>query len=709
MNLIQSVDKLLFRYSYSGKAKFIIVSSCFVALIIFFLFIQAEKPLTNSLKQQIAGSKYEILFLELLKNTFEYNLLNVKSKIKSDGEVTTLQSKIDTNLQSINIYNLEFQDKIDDESTIQHKKIEFNLDLLNKIWTQLKIDSQISKKDTSNQKQMIIVIGWLMEDVGKVSGLILNIDIGTHYLINALLVNLKQIQKSIYELIPLLSIETPTQSITAEDQMKVLMVSELIKQNTLEIASSIQNAYLNNKWLENDVTNTLTQSSLKRFYDSSEILTNVLSRAIKTIDPKKSIALSLKALEDSFELSLAVSTQINSLLNLQLNALLVQQRVGWNCIVFGMFIILVIYWTKVTRKPLTNLKKAADRLARGDLAVRVDIISHDEVALMSTSFNEMADLFEEIMEKATEITHHLASSSSNIFSTAKQLEANVINQEEAIHQIASNAKEIADTVSDFANSLKEVNKTATVTSTLAFSGRTSIVEMETTMQQMVDASKNIVLTLSNLQDNVSNINLIISAIVKIADQSNLLSLNTAIRAGKTGIKGIGFSVVADKIRELADQIASVTLEIEEMVKEIVFAVSDTVETVDKFTHQIRLQVEDATEVGEQLKALIGHTQEQIGIFEEVNIGMQEQTKGASFIHEALILQSEASRQTTHSISKLYREIEYLYHATNNLLALTKKFTINTKDKSPPKALGIEEDTDKEIHIFPIGDKLRGFS
>src|SRR4030065_492004 len=95
----------------------------------------------------------------------------------------------------------------------------------------------------------------------------------------------------------------------------------------------------------------------------------------------------------------------------------------------------------------------------------------------------------------------------------------------------------------------------------------------TTMKHIVEAAGSISSKFEVLNEKANNINTVVTTITKVADQTNLLSLNAAIEAEKAGEYGFGFSVVAKEIRRLADQTAVATLDIEQMVKEMRSAVS----------------------------------------------------------------------------------------------------------------------------------------
>jgi methyl-accepting chemotaxis protein WspA len=89
----------------------------------------------------------------------------------------------------------------------------------------------------------------------------------------------------------------------------------------------------------------------------------------------------------------------------------------------------------------------------------------------------------------------------------------------------------------------------------ATTGQKGLESMEATMQQMGKASKAISDKLALINEKAANIGSVVTTITKVADQTNLLSLNAAIEAEKAGEHGLGFSVVAREIRRLADQTA----------------------------------------------------------------------------------------------------------------------------------------------------------
>src|SRR5215468_10741646 len=193
--------------------------------------------------------------------------------------------------------------------------------------------------------------------------------------------------------------------------------------------------------------------------------------------------------------------------------------------------------------------------------------------------------------------------------------------------------------------MNEVNRVAEETASLAGSGQTSIGRMESTMRQIMDASGSITAKLAVLSEKTTNINSVVTTITKVADQTNLLSLNAAIEAEKAGEYGLGFAVVAMEIRRLADQTAVATYDIEKMVKEMQSAVAAGVMGMEKFSQDVKGGVEEVRQVTKHLAQIIDQVQTLPPRFQTVSEGMNAQATGAQQISDALTQLGEAAQQT----------------------------------------------------------------
>src|SRR5258706_7827246 len=225
--------------------------------------------------------------------------------------------------------------------------------------------------------------------------------------------------------------------------------------------------------------------------------------------------------------------------------------------------------------------------------------------------------------------------------------------------------------------MNEVSEVAEETTNLAGSGQSAIARMETTMRQIMEASGSIPGKLAVQSETTTNINSVFTTIPKVADQTNLLSLNAAIEAEKAGEYGLGFAVVAMEIRRLADQTAVATYDIEKMVKEMQSAVSAGVIGMEKFSEEVRHGFEEIRQVSTQLAQIIHQVQALTPRFQTVNEGMHAQATGAQQISETLTQLSEAAHQTAESLRQSNVAIEQLNGAARGLQTSVARFKLDS--------------------------------
>ncbi len=257
-------------------------------------------------------------------------------------------------------------------------------------------------------------------------------------------------------------------------------------------------------------------------------------------------------------------------------------------------------------------------------------------------------------------------SSNEMAATLKEQQASANEMASTTVEIGATAKEISATSKELGKTMGEVAKVAEQTAQLAGGGQSGLTRMEATMRQILEAASTISAKLAILNEKTTNINAVVTTINKVADQTNLLSLNAAIEAEKAGEYGQGFAVVATEIRRLADQTAVATYDIELMVKEMQSAVAAGVMGMDKFNEEVRRGGEEARQVTAQLGEIIQQVQAQTPRFEAVNEGMQAQATGASQISEALGQLGETAQQSAQALRQNTEALEQLSLAARGL-------------------------------------------
>ncbi|MGE4322703.1 MAG: methyl-accepting chemotaxis protein, partial [Sphingobium sp.] len=293
-----------------------------------------------------------------------------------------------------------------------------------------------------------------------------------------------------------------------------------------------------------------------------------------------------------------------------------------------------VHLVRSITRPLRELTALMDVMRQGDFTQRMSGGRQDEFGDLGDGFNRMADEVMDLVGQVQKSGIRVGTSMTEIAATSKQQQATASEVAASTTEIGATSREISATSKELARTMNEVSLVAEHAAELAGSGRSSLSHMEDTMNHVMEAAGTINAKLSVLNEKAGNINQVVTTITKVADQTNLLSLNAAIEAEKAGEYGRGFAVVSSEIRRLADQTAVATLDIEEMVKEIQAAVSAGVMGMDKFSEEVRRGMRDVQDVGEKLSEVIEQVQTLVPRFEAVNEGMETQATGAEQISEA---------------------------------------------------------------------------
>ncbi|MFR0689806.1 methyl-accepting chemotaxis protein [Enterobacterales bacterium AE_CKDN230030158-1A_HGKHYDSX7] len=326
-------------------------------------------------------------------------------------------------------------------------------------------------------------------------------------------------------------------------------------------------------------------------------------------------------------------------------------------------------------EPVRQVVKGLQVMGSGDFTTRLAMERNDEFAVIETGFNGMAEELKGLVSQAQRSAIQVTTSVTEIAATSKQQQATATETAATTTEIGATSREIAATSRDLVRTMTEVSSAAEQTSTLAGSGQLGLARMEETMHHVMGAAELVNAKLAILNERAGNINQVVTTIVKVADQTNLLSLNAAIEAEKAGEYGRGFAVVATEVRRLADQTAVATYDIEQMVREIQSAVSAGVMGMDKFSEEVRRGISEVGQVGEQLSQIIQQVQALAPRVQMVNEGMQAQATGAEQINQALVQLGEATGQTVESLRQASFAIDELNLVANGLRNGVSRFKV----------------------------------
>jgi methyl-accepting chemotaxis protein WspA len=411
--------------------------------------------------------------------------------------------------------------------------------------------------------------------------------------------------------------------------------------------------------------------TLKMTPEESEKTMTTLQPAIQAAyeahqsEIKKLVALAIEgqATEED-EADSLISNWTTAILIISLITLMI---VAWICWQIGSAIIYP------TENLISKMKEMAE--GAGDLTTRIQVHSTDEIGQLSATINTVIARLHDLVAEVKTASLDLLSTTSQIASTTHQQEATVQSFGASSSEIAAAVREISATSQELLSTMTKVTSNAEQATFLATTGRSGLAGMESTMERLSEATQSIAGKLSAIREKAGDINMVITTITKVADQTNLLSINAAIEAEKAGEFGRGFLVVAREIRRLADQTAVATLDIENLVRHMQSAVSAGVMEMDRFNEEVRGGVTKTAEINAQMGQIIEEVQTLGELFPPLHEGMRQQSLGAKQINEAMAQLTGNATHTNNSLRDLNQAAANLRSSVDRLRSSVVRFTV----------------------------------
>ena len=320
---------------------------------------------------------------------------------------------------------------------------------------------------------------------------------------------------------------------------------------------------------------------------------------------------------------------------------------------------------------------AADAISDGDLSVVIpDSDSNDEAGVLLRSLQQMKENLNGLLSSVQSAGVTLDSSALELSATSREQEGVAHRFGESSSQIAGATKQISATGMELTQTILEVDRAVDRTARLADGARGDLASVDTTIRELAEATGSIAIKLSAISERASSINGVVTTIAKVADQTNLLSVNAAIEAEKAGEQGRGFLVVAREIRRLADQTASATVDIESMVREMQSAVGAGVMEMDRFAEKVRRGVDEVVASSRQMAEVIAQVEANAARFRIVADGMASQSQGAATISDSMGGLATSAKRAIDSAEEFRRTASELQRASQVLRMTVAAFTLD---------------------------------
>jgi len=309
--------------------------------------------------------------------------------------------------------------------------------------------------------------------------------------------------------------------------------------------------------------------------------------------------------------------------------------------------------------PLQRVRRALAAMAEGDLTVRAEVSSRDEVGQMARALDEAQTGVRTVVAAVAESAFQVAAAAEQMSSTSSLIEASAQDASgqaqgaaEAAAQVSDNVQTVARGTEEMGLSIREIAHNATEAARVA--------------SQAVGVAKTTTAQIGKLGQSSTEIATVVKVITSIAEQTNLLALNATIEAARAGEAGKGFAVVAGEVKDLAQETARATDDIARRVAAIQTDTEAAVAAIGQISAVI-------TQINDFQSTIAGAVEEQTATTSEMNRSVSAAAEGASGIASNISGLATATKITTEGISQSQIAVADLTRMAQQLQSLTTHF------------------------------------
>jgi methyl-accepting chemotaxis protein len=348
--------------------------------------------------------------------------------------------------------------------------------------------------------------------------------------------------------------------------------------------------------------------------------------------------------------------------------------VGSGVVVLGLFGWL-LYWKTVL--PLRSLSQLMIRAKNErNLTLQADASGNDEVAHAIGAFNQFLNGLRQDFTLLNQSSTQLHAASSSMSITAEQVAAAASNQSERSSSIAAATEELTVSIHHVADRAKDTRQASDASSQLALSGVSVITEAVKEIGNISNTAQQTAKYMQELETRAESVEQVVGVIRGLADQTNLLALNAAIEAARAGEHGRGFAVVADEVRKLAEHTTKSTVDIGNIIGNILTSAGAAGQSVEATVNSIAHGVTRTEQANQTVAGINQHAQRAVGMVEEISDALAEQSAAAVAISQQIEHMAQINETNVDASNQTRLAAEHLNGLANQMQDVFSRYRIH---------------------------------